>query len=51
MIEFILDILFNNPESISFALFGAIKKAKKAKKLITRPHPAELKSGHGLPLM
>ena len=34
MIEFILDILFNNPESISFALFGAIKKAKKAKKLI-----------------
>ena len=34
MVEFILDILFNNPESISFALFGAIKKAKKAKKLI-----------------
>ena len=34
MVEFILDILFNYPEGISFALFGAIKKAKKAKKLI-----------------
>ena len=34
MVEFILDILFNYPEGLTFALFGTIKKAKKAKKLI-----------------
>ncbi len=32
MIEFILDILFNYPEGISFALFGIKKKKRKAEK-------------------
>ena len=34
MIEFILDILFNYPEGISFALFGIKKKKKKAEKMM-----------------
>ena len=34
MIEFILDILFNYPEGISFALFGLKKKKKKAEKMM-----------------
>jgi len=34
MIEFILDILFNYPEGISFALFGMKKKKKKADKMM-----------------
>ncbi len=34
MIEFILDILFNYPEGISFALFGMKKKKKKAEKMM-----------------
>ena len=34
MIEFILDILFNFPEGISFAIFGLRKKKKKAEKKI-----------------
>ena len=35
MIEFILDILFNNPEGLTFALFGLKKKRKKAEKLMS----------------
>jgi len=34
MIEFIIDILFNYPEGISFALFGMKKKKKKAEKMM-----------------
>ena len=34
MIEFILDILFNYPEGISFAIFGLKKKKKKAEKMM-----------------
>jgi len=34
MIEFILDILFNYPEGISFAIFGIKKKKKKAEKML-----------------
>ena len=34
MIEFILDILFNYPEGISFALFGIGKKKRKAEKML-----------------
>ena len=34
MIEFILDILFNYPEGISFAIFGLGKKKKKAEKMM-----------------
>lgn len=34
MLEFILDILFNNPEGLTFALFGLKKKRKKAEKII-----------------
>jgi len=36
MIEFILDILFNYPEGISFAIFGLKKKKKKAEKMMKR---------------
>ena len=51
MIEFILDILFNNPEGLTFALFGLKKKRKKAEKLIRQieeqgiPELDSLKSG------
>jgi hypothetical protein len=34
MIEFILDILFNYPEGISFAIFGLKKKKKKAERMM-----------------
>ena len=34
MIEFILDILFNYPEGISFAIFGLKKKKRKAEKML-----------------
>ena len=36
MIEFILDILFNYPEGISFAIFGIKKKIKKAEKQLNQ---------------
>ena len=36
MIEFILDILFNYPEGISFAIFGMKKKKKKAEKMMKK---------------
>jgi hypothetical protein len=36
MIEFIIDILFNYPEGISFAIFGMKKKKKKADKMMKK---------------
>ena len=36
MIEFIIDILFNYPEGISFAIFGMKKKKKKAEKMMKK---------------
>ena len=55
MIEFILDILFNNPEGLTFALFGLKKKRKKAEKLIRQieeqgiPELDSLNSEVGIP--
>ena len=57
MVEFILDILFNYPEGLTFALFGTIKKAKKAKKLIRQleeqgiPELDSLNSETGIPVI
>ncbi len=55
MVEFILDILFNNPEGLTFALFGLKKKRKKAEKLIRQieeqgiPELDALNSQEGIP--
>ena len=55
MLEFILDILFNNPEGLTFALFGLKKKRKKAEKLIRQieeqgiPELDSLNSQEGIP--
>ena len=55
MLEFILDILSNNPEGLTFALFGLKKKRKKAEKLIRQieqqgiPELDALNSQEGIP--
>jgi|TARA_E500000178_G_scaffold350351_1_gene409147 hypothetical protein len=55
MLEFILDILFNNPEGLTFALFGLKKKRRKAERLIRQmeekgiPELDALNSEGGIP--